>query len=182
MLRHLITALTLTFLLASCTPSAQKKAAEIDKLETAIKENAVKNIADTGHVKILIADYKSYATQFPSDTLSAVYLMKAARFYDFIKLPDSAIYFYNQVATSFPAYAKCDLALFSEAFIYENEKHNLVIAGELYRQYLNKYPQGQLAKSVTFELHNLGKTPGQIMAEMDSAKHAPAAHSSAPVQ
>jgi hypothetical protein len=170
MLKNISFILFTTLVLASCTPSAKDKAAEIAKLEDVIKENGKKNMADTSNVKKLIVEYKSFAKAYPTDSAAPMFLMKAAKFYDFISLPDSAIYFYDQVYRNFSFYPKTDVALFSEAFIYENEKHNIVKAGDLYKEYLSKYPDRTLAKSVKFELHNLGKTPEQIMAEMDSVK------------
>jgi len=170
MTRHLIIAILASLLLTSCTPSAQKKAAEISQLETKLKESAAKNMADTTHVKQLMGQYVEYFKSFPTDSLTPVYLMKLAKFYDVIQRPDSALYFYDQVYKNYPNYPKISIALFSEAFIYNNEKHDLPMAKELYNEYLAKYPNTQLAKSAAVELHNLGKSPEQIMAEMDSMR------------
>jgi len=172
MKRHLVIAFFAGLLLASCTPSAQKKAAEIEKLETELKESGKKGIADTTKVKELMNDYRSYVKAFPTDSLTPVYLMKSAKFYDFTSYPDSAIYCYNLVYYKFPNYPKANLALFSEAFIYANEKHNLLIAKALYKEYLAKYPNTKLAESAKLELDNLGKSPDQVMSELDSLKQA----------
>ena len=170
MTRHLLLALMATLLLASCSPTAKQKAAEIDKLETELKESSKKNIADTTKVKQLLADYRAYAKNFPTDSLTPAYMMKAAKFYDFISLPDSAIYYYGAVYANFPTFPKANLALFSEAYLYANEKQNLPKASSLYKEYLAKYPNTSLAKSVELELNNLGKSPEQIMAELESMK------------
>jgi outer membrane murein-binding lipoprotein Lpp len=168
--KHILLAIMATLLLASCSPSAKQKAAEIDKLETELKDSSKKNVADTTKVKQLLADYRYYIKNFPTDSLSPKYMMTSARFYDFISLPDSAIAYYHDVYTNFPTFPKANLALFSEAFIYGNEKQDLSKAGQLYKDYLAKYPNTSLAKSAAMELNNLGKTPEQIMAELDSMK------------
>ena len=172
MTRHLVIAILASLLLASCSPppSAPKKAAEITKLETELKESAAKNMADTTKVKQVMSEYIEYYKAFPTDSLTPVYLMKLAKFYDVIQRQDSALYFYDQVYKNYTNYPKVSIALFSEAFIYNNEKHDLPKAQELYNEYLAKYPNTQLAKSAAIELHNLGKSPEQIMAEMDSMR------------
>lgn len=168
--KHLFIVLIGTLLLASCSPSAKQKAAEIDKLETELRESSKNNIADTSKVKVLLSDYRAFAKSFPLDSNTPGYLMKSAKFYDFISLPDSAVCYYRDVYTNFPTFPKANLALFSEAFIYGNEKHDLPKAGALYKEYLTKYPNTSLAKSAALELTNLGKSPDQIMAELDSMK------------
>ncbi len=170
MTRHFLIAILATLLLASCSPSAKEKATVIDKLEAELKESSQKNIADTAKVKVLLSDYSAYIKSFPTDSLTPIYLMKSAKFYDLILLRDSAIYCYNEVYTKFPGYPKAHLALFSEAFIYANEKHDLAKAETLYKEYMTKFPKTKLAASAALELHNLGKTPDQIMAEMDSLR------------
>jgi TolA-binding protein len=170
MIRYSAILLFAGLILTSCSPSAPKKAAEIANLENEIRESAKKNISDTAKVKILLSDYMSYANTFPTDSMTPAYLMKSAKFYDFIFLTDSAIHCYDRVYTSFPGYPKSNLALFSEAFLYANEKHDLAKAELLYKEYIAKYPNTSLAKSAALELRTLGKTPDQIMAEMDSLK------------
>lgn len=156
--------------LTACSPSAPKKAAEITKLETEILESSKKNIADTAKVKQVMADYRYYADKFPTDSLSPVYIMKLAKLYAAVQMNDSAIYFYDKVYRNYPSSPKVSMALFSEAFIYNNEKHNIAKAGELYKEYLAKFPNTVLAKSAEMELQNLGKTPEQILNQMDSLR------------
>jgi outer membrane protein assembly factor BamD (BamD/ComL family) len=174
MTRFLLISILCSILLASCSPSAPKKAADIDKLENELRESSKKNIADTAKVRQLMTDYRDYAKNFSSDSLAPVYLMKLAKFYGATHQTDSAINVYDQVYKNYPSYPKISFALFSEAFLYNNEKHNTAKAGELYQEYLTKYPNTPLASSATAELHNLGKTPDQIMAEMDSINRAKA--------
>jgi len=175
MARHLFIAFLSLVLLSSCSPSPTQRAAEITKLETELKESSKKNIADTTKVKQLLQQYALYAQAFPTDSLTPGYLMKSAKFFDYLLLTDSAIHVYDRVYTQFPTYAKADVALFSEAFIYNNEKHNMPKAKKLYEEYIAKYPNTSLSRSAAMELHNLGKTPEQIMAELDSMKQANAA-------
>jgi hypothetical protein len=170
MTKYLLIALFASLILTSCSPSAQKKAVEIEKLEKELEESGKKNFADTTKVKELMKDYRYYVNTFPADSLTPVYLMKEGKFFDAIYCPDSAINCYSQVYTKFATYPKANVALFYEAYIYANEKHNLTMAKALYQLYLTKYTNTKLAKTVQAELHYLGKTPDQIMAELDSLK------------
>ena len=95
--------------------------------------------------------------------------MKSADFYRYLALPDKAIANFHRVYNDFPSYPKVDLSLFLEGYTYENEKHDLAKAHDIYEAYLLKYPNTKLARSVQFALRNLGKTPEQIMSEMDSS-------------
>ena len=170
MTRYIVIALFATLLLTSCSPSATKKAAEIEMLEKELKESSQNGKSDTSKVKQLLGDYMFYAKTFTTDSLTPVYLMKSALFFQHVRLLDSAIYCYNTVYTKFPQYPKAGMALFSEAFIYGNEKHDLIKAKAMYEEFLAKYPNSTMAPSAQMELQSLGKTPEQIMAEIDSMK------------
>ena len=172
MTRHILIALFATLLLASCSPSAQKRSADIQKLETELKEDGKSGKTDSTKVKQLLAEYMAYAKAFPTDTTTAVYLVKSALFYQNIRKIDSAIYCYNEVYTKFPDYHKANLALFSEAFLYGNDKHDLVKAKQLYEEYLKKYPTSKMAPSAAMELRTLGKSPEEVLAVIDSMRAA----------
>ena len=166
-----IVVLCIALTLASCKPSPQKKAEEINKLEAAILESAKKHISDTTKVKQLLGAYDNYQVEYPDDTLCPTYLMKAADFYRYLGVPDKALYCYHRVNTDFPTYPKAGLSLFLEAFTYENDKHDLAKAGQLYKAFIEKYPMNTLAKSAQFSLDNLGKTPEELMAKIDSTSN-----------
>lgn len=170
MTRHILNAIFATILLASCSPSAQKRAADIQKLETELKEESKTGKTDSTKVKQLLGEYMAYAKAFPTDTTTAVYLVKSALFYQNIRKTDSAIYCYNEVYTKFPDYHKANLALFSEAFLYANDKHDLIKAKQLYEEYLQKYPKTKMAPSAAIELRTLGKSPEEVLAIVDSIR------------
>ena len=124
MTRYLVIALFAGLILASCSPSASKKAAEIEKLANELKESGKQNKQDKNQVKELMNDYQYYIKTFPNDSLTPVYLMRVGEFYRASFSPDSAIYCYSQVYTRFPAYPKANVALFLEAYTLANEKHD----------------------------------------------------------
>ena len=165
----------LAVLLTSCALSAKKKAEAISAMEQSINESAKKGVSDTTGIKELLADYDYYVGQFPADSTCPIYLMRAGDFNRAIGNTDKAVECYHKIYTEYSKYPKAPMALFLEGFTYENDKHDLAKAKELYSAYLAKYPTSKMSKDVQFLLDHLGKTPEQIMAELDSAKKAVAA-------
>ena len=115
MTRHLMIALFAALLLASCSQSAKDRAAKIEKIETELKESSAKSIADTAKVRLLLKEYCGYIKAFPTDTQTVVYMMKSAKFYDFMSAPDSALYYYSAAYAQFPAFPKANVALFCQS-------------------------------------------------------------------
>ena len=168
MTRHFFLAILAALIVTSCSPSASKKASEKVAEITKLEAEAKKNIADTANTRKLLKEYDQYAHDFPNDSLAPIYLFKSARIFDYFLIPDSAIQKYNRIYTQFPNFPKANMALFTEAYIYANEKHDLEKAKALYNEYLAKYPNTPQAKMAAMEILNLGKTPEQIMAQIDS--------------
>ena len=169
-MRYFIIIAFSALVLASCSPNAKKQADKISGLENDLKENGKKGIVDTAKVSELLNAYKDYIKANPEDSASAVYLIKSGKFYATTMQVDKAIICYHEVYSKYPKFSKADYALFSEAFLYENEKHDLNRAQQLYQQYLKDYPTGQMAKSADFELKNLGKPIEQVMDEITKNK------------
>ena len=49
------------------------------------------------------------------------------------------------------------------AYTYENNLHDLVRAKTLYEEFLQKFPNGELAQDARLSLENLGKTPEEMI-------------------
>jgi outer membrane protein assembly factor BamD (BamD/ComL family) len=174
-MKQLIIIVLASMALASCTPTAQQKKADIDKLQNDIIAKTKNNIADTIAVKKLLAEYDSYIKAFPKDSMCPVYLIKSAAFYSQVKLPAKAADYYHQVYTNFPNYNGADFAMFSEGFIYANDLHDLSKARDIYNSYITRFPNSKWVKSAQFELENLGKPVEEIIKSLtDSTKTASA--------
>ena len=52
-------------------------------------------------------------------------------------------------------------------FVYANDLGNADKAKQTYEDFLKRYPKDELAESARAELKNLGKTPEQILEEMN---------------
>jgi tetratricopeptide (TPR) repeat protein len=174
-MRYLVVTVLVALFLSSCALSAKKKAEAISAMEQSINESAKKNVADTTGIKELLADYDYYIKHFPADSVCPMYLMRSGDFNRAIGNTDKSLECFHRVYTDYPNYPKANLGLFLEGFTYETDKHDLIKAKELYTAYLAKYPTSKMSKDVQFLLNHLGKTPEQIMAELDSVKNAKAA-------
>lgn len=63
-------------------------------------------------------------------------------------------------------YPKSDFApsgLFMAGFIYANDLQNYEAATKIYHQFLNEYPNNELAASAQAELDNMGLSPEEIL-------------------
>lgn len=63
----------------------------------------------------------------------------------------------------FPQSKQAPAMLFLAAFIYNNDLRNFDSARVLYGEFLQKYPDHELAESAKFEVENLGKNPDEYL-------------------
>lgn len=72
---------------------------------------------------------------------------------------------YKQIFNEYPNSEKAESSLFMASFILANDIRDYESAKKSYELYLEKYPNGNLAKDAKIELQNLGKTPEQVLKE-----------------
>ncbi|MDB5284150.1 MAG: hypothetical protein JWO06_3225 [Bacteroidota bacterium] len=154
-------------LLAACN-TQHKQQENIENKETAIKAQEKKGKIDTTLINELLNLYTDYAAAFPDDTTGANYLFKAANYYPYLHKPLKGIELYARVYDHYPTFRKRPYALFLQGFTYENELHNLDSAKAKYLLFLSLYPTHPIAHDVEITLSNLGKSPEQIMMEIQA--------------
>lgn len=74
----------------------------------------------------------------------------------------SAIKNYQKVGKLFPISEKIPFALFMCGYIYANMLSDFSVADTFYHEFLDQYPDHELAPSVKFELEFLGKDINEI--------------------
>jgi hypothetical protein len=153
-------------LFASCGSPRKNALARIITLEKQMSSNAGK--PDSIKVETLALAYSDFARQFPKDSLTPVYLLKAGGILmnagDAIK----AVQVLDLVSQKYAKSRQAPQALFLQAFIYENMIANIAKAGELYRQFLFLYPKHDMADDAKASLKNLGKTPEELVREFEA--------------
>ncbi|MFM2306311.1 MAG: hypothetical protein RLZZ367_980 [Bacteroidota bacterium] len=165
---HFVLAVSMLMLLAACNPKHEWMKRSIEKQENAVNEIAKTGKVDSIAVTALVKDYEAFADAYPTDTLSAIYLFKAADFYRYLHQPLHSIQLYSRVYDNFPTFGRRPYALFLQGFIYENEANNPHAAKAMYEKFLQEYPNHVIAKDVRMNLKYLGKTPEQILAEFQA--------------
>lgn len=107
--------------------------------------------------------YKDFAAKYPDDTNTAGVLYKDADLHHrVLGNSDEAIVQFEQVYTRFPKYHKAAEAAFQEAFIYDNELNNYVMARKLYKMIVDKYPGSEYADQARILENLLGKDLNKI--------------------
>lgn len=158
------------FFLTACSAKKKWEADKIKQQETTLMEEAKKGKVDSVAVNKLLKAYETFAEKYPGDTTAANFLFKAADFYRYLQKPLKSIGIYEKIFDNYPDFEKRPYALFLQGFIYENELGNIHNARLKYELFLKEFPEHPIAKDVEFALKNLGKTPEQLMRELQETE------------
>ncbi|MFK7908080.1 MAG: tetratricopeptide repeat protein [Chitinophagales bacterium] len=107
--------------------------------------------------------YEAFAKKNVTDAQTPEYLFKAAEIQRSLKNYKKAIENYETIQAKHPDYAKTPHSMFLLGFIYENDLKDSDKAKALYEQFLERYPEHELADDVKFSLDNLGISPEDII-------------------
>lgn len=120
--------------------------------------------------KELITSYIAFADAYPDDTLGAAYLFEAARLNG--RLPDfqASIDLFRRVADSYPNDDLAPKSLLSIAGIYDITLHDFQKAEKVYLELKEKYPLQAEQYGIDFVLKTLGKSPEEILMELQKGK------------
>jgi TolA-binding protein len=130
---------------------------QIDKINELVKKaypDSLKGI-NKKEVFHLMKAYAEYSEKFRTDTLAPQYLFKAGETAMNIQMGGQAITYFNDVITSFPDYPKVPEALFLTAFVLETQMNNKNKAKEVYQQFIDKYPNHNLARDAKVSIENM---------------------------
>ena len=110
-----------------CKPSRDKSVLEIKKLEASLYS---KQAMTFNKVKgdSLLKMFDDFITRFPADSLSPVYLFKAANLTITEGDGNRSLALLDQFVRNFPDHPKVPVCLFLKGFVYENILKNLDLA------------------------------------------------------
>ena len=148
-------------IVSSCQTSSKQKA--IDKIQQSEKELYSAEVLDREKGIAMIELYLGFNKQFPDDSVSAGYLYKAADIAMNLKLGSQSVLYLDKIITNYPTYSKLPESLFLKGFVLENQLGNIDQAGEVYKLFLERYPNHPFAKDVRASLDFLGKSPEEIV-------------------
>ena len=169
-LSSIVTLILVCVFLNSCFLAKQKKVEEIKSAEKQVVGDSLhleKYITDAQAVLKLYADFIS---KYPDESITPDYLFKSGNVNMNIKKYNEAIADFDKLVKRYPKNDKTSMALFLEAFIYENNLMNYTKANELYRLFLKEYPSHEMAKSAKISLENIGKSPEEMLRSIEEAK------------
>ncbi len=139
---------------SGCKPAKDKTVEKITVLENELLSATVK--IDSTKAQQLIDLYVSYVDQFKTDSVSPVYLLKAADISMNIMKHTQSINLLDKIIFDYPNFSKTSDCLFLKAFIYENQTNDLEKAEKTYKEFLEKYPDSELAPSARAAVENMG--------------------------
>ena len=150
------------FTIISCKPGKDEDLTYIKKLEEqCYSPKAVK--LDNKLANELILAYADFCNKYPQDTLSPGFLFKAGEVAMSLNLGTQALEYFGRFKAQYPNLKKAPHCLFLEGFIYETILKDLVKAKEKYLEFLEKYPNHELAKDAKASIELLGKSPEDVI-------------------
>jgi tetratricopeptide (TPR) repeat protein len=105
---------------------------------------------------------EAYALSNPKSEQSIDYLFKAAEMARSLKSYNKALSLYDIILARYPKTKKAASALFVKAFLMDNNFNNQEEAKKLYLEFLERYPNDDLADDVEVLINNLGKTDEEL--------------------
>lgn len=154
MTTRIILIITLIGFIASCTNPVEEKLNKINDLTTAVYDST-KSTINRDKAFELVKEYDNFVKEHKEEKQAADFLFKAGELS--ISLADgiSAVKFFNRVYLEYPQYEKAPVSIFMKAFALEtilNDKEQAKIA---YEEFINKYPNHELAKDAKATLENI---------------------------
>ena len=140
---------------------------DMDQYILAIGEKIFEDPDETGINKANSQFYvdacEAYALANPNSVASPDFLYRASEIARTLRTFPKALTLYDWIITKYPTYEKSPTVLFLKGFLLESQFNNIESARYSYQQFLDKYPQHDLADDVAFLLQNLGKSDEEIM-------------------
>lgn len=147
--------------------------AEVKKREKALSED--EKGMENGRARALMHAYAAYADRFNNYENAAEYLFKAGELAMGMNMTAESIKYLDKVYNEYKDYEKRPYALFLKAFVLENQANNMVEAERIYNQFIEEFPNHEMADDAKYSIENIGKSPEELIREFerkDSIKEA----------
>ena len=162
-MKKFIVYFVLVFVLVGCNTNDPAK--RIEKLEKQVL--STDKAIDPVVASDLVSAYCDYADANPEDAMAPEYLFKAVDVSLNLNEPQRTISIIDKMLKEYPDYQNTQRALFVKAFIFETRYNNLNMAKKLYEQYLEMYPEGELADDCRASIENLGLSPEELVRKFE---------------
>lgn len=148
------------FVISCSNNGSNAEQQEIAKMEKKLYES---QSIDPAQGQAMMEAYQKYAKGHPADTLSPEYLFKAGEIAMNLNMATQAIVYFDQIIDKYSSFSKMPECLFLKAFVCENQLSDLVKAEQLYKEFLERFPDHILAKDARASLQYLGKSPEELI-------------------
>lgn len=148
----------------ACQSPKEKALQEIEALQVQDSVFSIENMAKEKDAYIAFAD------KYPDDERAPEFLFKAGQGLGAIasqkkdmKLHEESIAIFKRIQENYPKHHYAEEALFLSGFVYENHMGDIAKAKATYQEFIEKYPQSELAEDAQFAIDNLGISPEDII-------------------
>jgi len=125
-----------------------------------------------------VTAYETLIKDFPDDSLAPEATFRLATIYqnELVKnisekeSLQKAVELFKGIHERYPTSDKAPMGLFMAGFILANDLKDFKAATEVYNQFLEKYPDNELATSTKEELDNMGLSPEEILQRKVASK------------
>jgi outer membrane protein assembly factor BamD (BamD/ComL family) len=163
----IVTIIVVSVMFTGCKPSRDKSALDIQNFEKNLYSQQT-FVFNKPKGDSLLKMYDDFITRFPADSLSPVFLFKAANLAITEGDGNKALSLLDQFIRKYPDHPKVPVCSFFKGYVYENILKNLDLAKENYLLYIEKYPNDDFVKDARIAIKNLGKTPEQMIKEFEA--------------
>ncbi|MBR4739491.1 MAG: tetratricopeptide repeat protein [Bacteroidales bacterium] len=149
-------------LLAACSPNREKQLKAIEEREAALSTYDM--ITEDDELTDIISLYRTFANDFPNDSLAPVFLQRAADLSIALGQTDQAVALLDTVINLYPGFEDLGGCWFLKGHAYETaEEYDSARA--TYSYFVENYPDHPLAKDTRFQLENemIGMSPEDML-------------------
>lgn len=157
--------LTATLIFPGCKSPSEKDSSKITAIEEQLKDEAR---PDKAKLVELLNLYTSYADKYPEDTLAQLYLYRGVNLCMGMGNGQKAMVLIDKSINKYPNGSRLAEIVFLKAYVYENYIGRLGKASELYRDFINRFPDHELADDALIAIQNMGKTPEELVKEFEA--------------
>ena len=150
-------------LMAACGPSREDRINQIEDFEDSIFEIAI--AADPNVADQLTALYVAFADKYPGDSLSPVYLMKAAEAQGNVLHTSRSVELFDRIITEYPDFEDVPMCYFLKGNSLELNSQ-LDEAKAAYEEFIAKYPDHYMAEQTRKMLPRIGMSPEEMLADI----------------
>lgn len=148
----------------ACQSPKEQALKEIEALQVQDSVFSIDNMAKEKDA------YLAFADKYPDDERTPEFLFKAGQSIGAIasqskdvKQHEEAIAVFKRLQDNYPKHHYAEEALFLTGFVYENHIGDLEKAKATYQEFINKYPNSELAEDAKITIQHLGMPAEEIL-------------------